>query len=251
MYMDYEDLQPNTTANLNVTVLPALVLVDISGSMKNYMGALADALAEMPDHLRRLKPSYDSGLDLCIALFNEASHEAGFRVLVPFTRLMYVEGMPQLPSAGGRTHLGSAISKAVELLAGEKEKLKLAEASYGQPALIILTDGVPCGETDAQLNKGIRSIQQKIAAENWNCTCILMSPEPSEDAEQILSRCSSPQQMVYKFDSGDQVSNIISGIKFASASMRFGNDAGAATREYLKMKTLAAKRRNRNAANEE
>ena len=199
----------------NLEALPLLILCDNSGSMKPYVKILHSALSQMPGDLLRMKPAYRTSLDMSICLFN-----TDVEVLVPFTRLAYLKQIPEIEPTQLKTYLGSAVSKAVKMLADEKEKLKATD--YRQPTLIIMSDGVPYGEKDAATRQGIADIQKKIKEENWNCICILMSPDHPDGKNTVLAEFSSPVDGVhteYKFNSNDQVSNIIAAINFATASV--------------------------------
>lgn len=234
MFLD--ELLEEQEINPNMEALPLLILGDNSGSMRHFVGTFHEAMSQMKANLAQTKPTYLSSLDLSICLFNTS-----VQVLVPFQRLAYIKEIPEIEPTDLQTHLGSAVSKAVKMLAEEKEKLR--STGYRQPTLIILSDGVPCGEDQADTIQGIADIQEKIANENWNCVCILMSADPkySDKKPTVLAKFSSPVDGVhteFKFNSADQVSNIIAAINFATATVRAG---GKPMRSYVEQAKQLAK----------
>lgn len=234
MFMD--ELLEEQEINPNLEALPLLILCDNSGSMKPYVGTLHSALSKMPENLTRMKPSYQTSLDMSICLF-----DIDVDVLVPFTRLAYIKEIPEIQPTQLQTHLGHAVSTAVKMLAEEKEKLRATD--YRQPTLIIMSDGIPYGEKDEAIKQGIADIQEKIRNENWNCICILMSSDPkySNKKTTVLAEFSSPVDGVhteFKFNSEDQVSNIIAAINFATATVRAG---GKPMHSFMEQAKLLAK----------
>lgn len=222
--MALEKLKDADGVNKNVKVAPVLVLCDTSGSMKEYVGTLQKCLDAMVGTLKQSN-SLRNSVDLCIATFN-----ADFDILLPFTRLPYVGSVPQIQPSEWGTYLGTAVKKAVELLAEEKEKLKAA-GDYVQPALIILSDGMPEHEDDKVTKAGIAELQKKIDEERWNCTPILMGRRFAGQ-DTVLGKYGLKGK-AFIFDSTDQASNIIAGIKFASASVRCTTEGNTSSMETL------------------
>lgn len=235
-----------TRLNPKAGVTPVLILCDNSGSMKRYVDTVNKCVVGLIQDLKN-NPVLSHRIDLRIVSFNVEYTE-----ILPFTMVDRIEvsRLKKVEQAEWATHLGTALTKAVNELAEEKAVFKASNAEYTQPNLIVISDGYAEQEKVSFTAKGIKDVQDKIQNERWNCIPIFIGHEYDSN---ILGDISVPDSYGHKtviaFDSNNKNDDIIEAFKFASMSVgAVGEQAGDPSYERLptselKQKIVEAKER--------
>lgn len=134
---------------------PCVLLLDTSGSM-----SIGDRIGELNKGLQTFKeslvqdPTASKRVEVAIVTFNST-----IDVALPFTTANQFN--PPTLSASGLTHMGSGIQKALEMVAAEKAKYKVAGIDYYRPWIFMITDGQPEGEADSIVQEAASRIRQE------------------------------------------------------------------------------------------
>lgn len=129
-------------------VLPVILMVDISGSMKvdGKIDALNSAVAEM---IPSLAAESDSRVEINVAIITFGGDEAVLHLgLTPAHDVSW----KQL-CAAGRTPLGAALRAAKRVL---EDREMITSSSY-RPAVILISDGLPTDEWEQPLQELLAS----------------------------------------------------------------------------------------------
>ena len=136
---------------------PCVLLLDTSGSMQ---GA---ALLSLNQGLRTFKsdiaqdPLASRRVEVAVVTFNDQ-----VEVAEDFITADMFEA-PTL-SAGGQTHMGTGINKALDLLQARKAQYRANGISYYRPWVFMITDGEPQGEPPEQIQRAAQRIREDEAA---------------------------------------------------------------------------------------
>jgi len=130
---------------------PCVLLLDVSGSMR---GAPVDALNQ---GIRAFKEdlSKDSLASrrvevALVAFHNEIEVHNDFCTIDNFE--------PPNLVAGGLTHMGTAVIKALDMIAARKSLYKTNGISYYRPWVFLITDGAPQGENPEFFEEAVRRV---------------------------------------------------------------------------------------------
>jgi len=133
---------------------PCILLLDTSGSMHGApIAALNEGLRTFAANLQKDGLASRRVEVAVIAFSNEV------RVLQDFVTADQFE--PPTLIAGGMTHMGTAIQKALDLLHERKAQYRTAGVAYYRPWVFLITDGAPQGESD----EAIEAARQRIILE--------------------------------------------------------------------------------------
>lgn len=132
---------------------PRALLLDASGSMD---GAPIQALNEGLRAFQQdaAKDSLASRrLEIAVVAFNdEVTVLQDFVTVDQFT--------PPTLAAGGTTHMGSAILRALDLVQAKKAQYKASGVSFYRPWVFMITDGEPQGEPDDVAERAARRLAE-------------------------------------------------------------------------------------------
>lgn len=131
---------------------PCVILLDTSQSMRGErIEALADGLvsfrkALLDDLLASLR------VEVAIVTFNSR---------IETVQQFATPDRMKLPPlrAAGKTHMGSAILHALEMVESRKEQYRANDIDYYRPWIFLLTDGAPQGEAESVLDQATEEIR--------------------------------------------------------------------------------------------
>ena len=132
---------------------PCVILVDTSGSMQG------DKINALNEGLRAFKK--DLAADPLAALRVEIAligFDNTIRVEQDFATVDRFEA-PELV-AGGMTHMGSAVLKALEMTEARKALYNANGVKYYRPWIFLITDGTPSGEPEQIFEEAIRRVHE-------------------------------------------------------------------------------------------
>ncbi len=133
---------------------PCILLLDTSGSMHGApIAALNEGLQSFAANLKKDSLASRRVEVAVIAFSNEV------RVLQDFVTADQFE--PPTLTAGGMTHMGTAIQKALDLLQERKAQYRTSGVAYYRPWVFLITDGAPQGEPD----EAIEAARQRVVSE--------------------------------------------------------------------------------------
>ena len=141
------------TIPINEPRLPCVILIDTSKSMSKHIDKLNSAIMQFKDSVCNNEISR-SRIDLCIVEYNT---EVGVvQDFVPIKDLPTVK-----LKAGGRTLMGTAINKAIDLV---KERCwlyqRIGTPCY-KPWIFMITDGSPWGESKFEIERARQRIEEE------------------------------------------------------------------------------------------
>ena len=121
---------------------PCVLLLDTSASMTGApIAALNDGLRILKEDLLK-DPVASARVEVAVVSFNsEITVERDFATPDQFD--------PPILTAGGTTHMGSGIHKALDILQVRKATYKANGIMYYRPWVFMITDGEPQGEPDS------------------------------------------------------------------------------------------------------
>lgn len=136
---------------------PCVLLLDTSGSMNGApLAALNDGLRAFRDTLGQ-DPLAARRVEVAVVTFNsEVRVERDFATVDQFD--------PPHLTAGGLTHTGTAIHKALDLVAARKAQYRAGGVAYYRPWVFLITDGTPQGEPDDVVESAARRVAEDEAA---------------------------------------------------------------------------------------
>lgn len=130
---------------------PCVLLLDTSGSMHGAaLDALNEGLHAFRDNLCR-DPLASRRVEVAIITF-----DSEVRVAQDFVTGDLFEPPPL--KAGGMTHMGSAIHKALDLVQARKTQYRSSGVAYYRPWVFLITDGAPQGEPENVMEDAARRI---------------------------------------------------------------------------------------------
>ncbi|MCA8958236.1 MAG: VWA domain-containing protein [Planctomycetes bacterium] len=131
---------------------PCVILLDTSQSMEGErIAALERGLVKLKE---ALVEDLLASLRVEVALVTFASR---VKTVHRFTTPDRLE-LPELRAAG-KTHMGSAILHALDLLEARKKEYRDNDIDYYRPWIFLLTDGVPQGEDDSIIEEATEEIR--------------------------------------------------------------------------------------------
>jgi uncharacterized protein YegL len=133
---------------------PCVLLLDTSGSMTGApIEALNEGLQVFRDHL--MKDSLASRrVEVAVVTF-----DSEVRVLQDFVTALQFQ--PPILTAQGLTHMGQAITTALDMTRDEKTKYKRNGVTYFRPWIFMITDGEPQGEPESAVRQAAARIQDE------------------------------------------------------------------------------------------
>ena len=153
LLMRDEDLINNST-----TRLPICLCLDVSGSMSGApIDELNQAVRLFYDEIRKDEIAVDSA-EICIIAFGSE-----VECLADFATLAVLDTPPML-YANGRTLMGEAVNMALDFLDQRKSEYRGKGVDYYQPWLVLMTDGMPngnSGELDRAMGRTQQLVMQK------------------------------------------------------------------------------------------
>lgn len=140
--------------------LPVYVLIDTSGSMKEFEDLLNDSIEELYDSLIS-SPRVSEFAHVAIVSFNtEAEVVLGVRDLHKISELPVVE-------CGGATYLEGALLLLRRQIDRDVPELRAAGNKVLRPVVFLLTDGRPTNER-GQVSDDWRDAYAELVSPNWS-----------------------------------------------------------------------------------
>lgn len=132
---------------------PCVLLLDKSSSMAGIpIRMVNDAIAHFKDEML-LDSVTARRAEIAVVAFN---HDVS--VVQDFVTVHALRP-PELSAAGG-TKMTSAINHALDMIARRKEELQANHIGYYRPIVILLTDGYPQHDTQAEIDRAVARIEQ-------------------------------------------------------------------------------------------
>ena len=132
---------------------PCVVLVDTSGSMQgDKINALNEGLRAFKKDLARDALASLRVEIAVIGFDNEITVHQDFATVDRFD--------PPPLVAGGLTHMGSAVLKALEMTEARKALYNANGVKYYRPWIFLVTDGEPQGEPDHVFEEAVRRVHE-------------------------------------------------------------------------------------------
>ena len=132
---------------------PCILLLDVSGSMNGRpINELNAGLVTFRDELLA-DPLALKRVELGIVTFGPVHVEQPFTSAANFS--------PPILFAQGDTPMGSAITKALDMVEERKREYRANGISYYRPWIFLITDGAPTDEWQAAANKVFRGEEDK------------------------------------------------------------------------------------------
>lgn len=129
-----------------------VLVLDISGSMAgDPIDALSRGLAELRKQLLE-DPVARNRVELSVVTF-------GTGATVAHDWATIEEFEPPELEAGGLTYLSEATQTALRLLEERKDTYRSAGVSYYRPWMLLMTDGLPCGEETSAVDEASRTLR--------------------------------------------------------------------------------------------
>ncbi|HLH79155.1 MAG TPA: VWA domain-containing protein [Chthonomonas sp.] len=136
---------------------PCVLLLDTSGSMNGpAIDALNEGLKTFKNDLMR-DPLASKRVEVAIVAFNN-----DVTVVQDFVTADQFD--PPTLTAGGMTHMGTAINKALDMIAARKAQYRANGIAYYRPWVFLITDGAPQGEPDEVVERAAQRIREEEAA---------------------------------------------------------------------------------------
>ena len=136
---------------------PCVLLLDTSGSMQGApITALNEGLQTFKNDLAR-DPIAMKRVEIAIVTFNnEVTVVTDFTTAESFA--------PPALTAGGQTHMGTAINTALDLVQARKTVYRANGIANYRPWIFMITDGEPQGEPEDQIQRATQRIRADEAA---------------------------------------------------------------------------------------
>jgi uncharacterized protein YegL len=133
---------------------PCVLLIDTSGSMKGpALDALNAGLRSFRDDLAR-DTLAARRVEVAIVTFNNE-----VTVVQDFVTADQFD--PPTLTARGMTHMGTAITTALDLVEARKVRYRVNGVAYYRPWVFMITDGAPQGEPESAVEDAIRRVQEE------------------------------------------------------------------------------------------
>lgn len=137
---------------------PCALVLDVSGSMAGQpINALSRGLKELRDELLA-DPLARNRVELSVVTFG-----TGATVAHDWTTPDEFE--PPSLVAGGLTCLAEATATALQMLEERKETYRAAGISHYRPWLLMMTDGLPQGETEAKVRQASQMLRGAVSTQ--------------------------------------------------------------------------------------
>lgn len=169
-----------------------ILLLDTSGSMESRMGELSEGLDLFVEDLLE-DDLAKKRVDLAVITFGTAvtvAHE--FACPMNFTT-------PTL-SSGGRTSMGEAILRAIDLLEARKQQYKEMGTDYFRPWIFMFTDGEPTDMQpgDAKWNEVVSKLHDGVAKKQF----LFFAVGTQEANMETLRQIAPPTRPPVRFKEG-------------------------------------------------
>jgi len=133
---------------------PCVLLLDVSGSMNGApIDALNAGLRAFKDDLSKDSLAARRVEVALVAFDHEVVVHNDFSTIDNFTP-------PHLTTREGLTHTGTAVLKALDMIAARKAVYRENDVSYYRPWVFLITDGVPYGEDAALFEEAVRRVHE-------------------------------------------------------------------------------------------
>lgn len=192
--------------------LPIVLLLDLSGSMRDYTQELTDALEELKDSLEG-DPVTRSRAEVMLIAFSDEAH-----IVAPFSPIDDLV-IPKLV-ANGCTNMHGAVDVAIGELQIRREQYLRRDVSSYKPIMFLLTDGRPtCAD-----NGAFRRLMDLQKNDKWNYIPVAIGPYA--DTEFLAENNAAKSVLVSGVDNFDGTFSFIADSLSTVAKANPG-DAGA------------------------
>ncbi len=131
---------------------PCVLLLDTSGSMNGpALDALNEGLKSFKNDLVK-DPLASRRVEVAVVTFDNE-----VRVVQDFVTVDQFD--PPGLTAGGMTHMGAAIHKALDMVAARKQQYRSNGVAYYRPWVFLITDGAPQGEPDDVVEQAAQRVK--------------------------------------------------------------------------------------------
>lgn len=168
-----------------------LLLLDVSGSMKedDRMGLLNKAIQEFYTDIKNgeneVDPSTKDKLEVSVVQFDEDT-----TVLQP-PALVEEFTMPVLESRGSTTCTCNALKVAIELINERKAYYTKWGIKFSRPWIILMTDGYPYPDTDAEIDAISQVIKEGVAQKRYEMLGIGIGSANMSTLEKMTGKAMS------------------------------------------------------------
>lgn len=123
-------------------ILPAMLIIDISGSVEKYSHKMITSILDLVKKLKK-NDTHNNNVMLCIMVFNSS-----YKTILEFTRLgdidekLLEKNLKEL-HYHGRTHTGSAVMAAFDEIDSMRAAMRREGRKFYVPITFLVTDGNP------------------------------------------------------------------------------------------------------------
>lgn len=139
--------------------VPVCLCLDVSGSMEG------DPIRELNEGVQAFYEAINEdttakqAADVCIVTFGSTNTHDQIEVVQDFMGIK--DGIAPTFEAWGRTPMGGAVDKALNLLEARKVEYRNEGVDYFQPWLVIITDGEPTDDVSHSASRTYRMVKDK------------------------------------------------------------------------------------------
>lgn len=156
---------------------------------------LEDSVQSFLDSIKE-DPQAAASAEISVISFNDKVN-----FLVESTNVTEIKDI-SYPTPEGNTHLYEGILHALDLLEERKERYKEEGAQYFQPWLVLVTDGKPEGDTEANKTEALRRLRDLHAHKKINLFPVCIEKDGKDDGIKAIAEL-VPGVMALNFESGD------------------------------------------------
>ena len=160
---------------------PVVILVDNSGSMQGRRIEMVNrALADFGKHIRR-DTLTSLRVDVAVVCFNIDT-----RLVVDFVGGQEYAPPPPLRLEGG-TKIGNAVRAALDMVEQRKNWYRTHGATYYRPFILVLTDGRPEHDTEAEKEAAAQAVREATENRHAKVVCFGIGGDSDRDGADIAS----------------------------------------------------------------
>jgi len=142
---------------------PCVLLLDTSGSMQGAsIEALNQGLHTLRDSLVQ-DTLASRRVEVAIVTFHS---DSAVKVMQDFVTADQFE--PPTLTVQGKTYMGSAIHKALDMIQARKAQYRAHGIVYYRPWVFLITDGEPQGESDSMVEQAAQRLRDDESTSAWS-----------------------------------------------------------------------------------
>lgn len=117
--------------------------------------ALLKAVNEFREAIKQ-EPQAVCSVELSVVTFNDQ-----VKSLSPFVNVFNMDSI-KYPKAVGKTHMYTGIQVALDMIEARKHEYQDNGIDHYQPWIVLITDGVPCGEDPKEISYALARLKNKV-----------------------------------------------------------------------------------------